>query len=65
MSDNNDLNLILEGSIGKKGVVFDNKGFVYNCKIEKVFGDWVQFLDLVKGYTKIMRISDIKEVQFK
>jgi len=59
-----DINKILEESINKKVVLFCTNKFVYNCKIEKVFGDWVQFLDLKKGYTKIIKCSEISEVQF-
>lgn len=64
MNLSSDINPLLEQSIGKIGVIFTLDNFVYNCKIQKVSGDWVQFYDLKKKFTKILKISEIKEVQF-
>jgi len=58
-----EINLILSEAINKPVVLFTLNNFVYNCKIVKVWGEWVQFYDLKKGFTKILKISEIKEVQ--
>lgn len=59
------LRIILDENIGKICVLFTKNDFRYESKIIKTFGDWVQVLDLKKGYTKILRISDLKEVEIK
>ncbi len=63
----NELINILEKAIKNKErvILYSTSNFRYECQIQKIFGDWVQFLDLVKGYSKVMRISDVKEIVLK
>lgn len=55
---------ILAENIGKNCTIFTDQNYRYYCRILRVFQDFVEFLDLKKGFTKIMKLNSIKEVDF-
>jgi len=48
--------------IGKRITIYTNNGFKFSGEVIAVFKGFVEILDEVKGYKKIIKISEINEV---
>jgi len=52
----------LKNSIGKEGVIFLENNFRFECKIILCDDNFLEIYDTKKHFTKLIKISDIREV---
>lgn len=57
------LSELLSYNVGKTAKIFLLNGFRFEGKIQSVLQDFVQILDFKLGYSKIIRISQISEIE--